>query len=282
MTTQELNDTARTLVAGGKGLLAMDESNATCDKRFAVWGIPQTEAARHAYRELIITTPRLSDCISGVILYDETIREHKSDGTSFVKLIVDGGIIPGIKVDTGAEDLAGHAGEKITEGLDATALAVDVLVCSRDSAAGNWNLARQQRKCCCRAARPLSSCLLRSCRAERNLRCRNGSRIELATDASNTTAHQRPVRQSKPPGRARFGTSRRCCLHGRLVKRKRRSPPRAHHRIVQNVDGNRTRGALGSSRRILPCHVHTKIANDTPSSTTGPAARRRPSSSAAG
>jgi fructose-bisphosphate aldolase class I len=118
MTAQELNDTARTLVAGGKGLLAMDESNATCDKRFATCGIPQTEEARRAYRELLVTTPHLSDCISGVILYDETIREHRDDGTPFVKVVLDAGIIPGIKVDTGAKDLAAHAGEKITEGLD--------------------------------------------------------------------------------------------------------------------------------------------------------------------
>ena len=118
MTAEELNDTARTLVANSKGLLAMDESNGTCDKRFAGLGIPQTEEARHAYRELIITTPHLGECISGVILYDETIRARRSDGTSFVKIIVDAGIIPGIKVDTGAKDLAGHDGEKITEGLD--------------------------------------------------------------------------------------------------------------------------------------------------------------------
>jgi fructose-bisphosphate aldolase class I len=118
MTAAELNDTARILVANGKGLLAMDESNGTCDKRFAALGIPQTKAARHAYRELIITTPHLGECISGVILYDETIRERTRDGTSFVKIIVDAGIIPGVKVDTGAKDLAGHPGEKITEGLD--------------------------------------------------------------------------------------------------------------------------------------------------------------------
>jgi fructose-bisphosphate aldolase class I len=118
MTAQELNDTARMLVVGGKGLLAMDESNATCDKRFAEWGIPQTEEARRSYRELLVTTPHLSECISGVILYDETIREHRDDGTSFVKVVLDAGIIPGIKVDTGAKDLAGHAGEKVTEGLD--------------------------------------------------------------------------------------------------------------------------------------------------------------------
>ena len=118
MNTQELINTAEALVAGDKGLLAMDESNPTCDKRFAKQGIPQTEEARRAYRELIITTPRLGECISGTILYDETIRQRKKDGTLFIKAIIDAGIIPGIKVDTGAKDLAGHPGEKITEGLD--------------------------------------------------------------------------------------------------------------------------------------------------------------------
>ena len=118
MNAQELVDTARALVAGDKGLLAMDESNSTCDKRFAKLAIPQTEEARRAYRELIVTTPGLGECISGVILYDETIRQRKNDGTPFIKVLADAGIIPGIKVDTGAKDLAGHPGEKITEGLD--------------------------------------------------------------------------------------------------------------------------------------------------------------------
>jgi fructose-bisphosphate aldolase class I len=118
MNAQELIDTARTLVAGDKGLLAMDESNPTCNKRFARLGIPQTEEARRAYRELIVTTLGLCECISGAILYDETIRQQKTDGTPFVKAIIDAGIIPGIKVDTGAKDMAGHPGEKITEGLD--------------------------------------------------------------------------------------------------------------------------------------------------------------------
>lgn len=118
MNAQELIDTARTLVAGDKGLLAMDESNPTCNKRFADLGIPQTEEARRAYRELIVTTPGLGECISGAILYDETIRQQKKDGTPFVKVITDAGIIPGIKVDTGAKDMAGHPREKITEGLD--------------------------------------------------------------------------------------------------------------------------------------------------------------------
>ena len=118
MNAQELIDTARALVAGDKGLLAMDESNPTCNKRFARLGIPQTVEARRAYRELIVTTPGLGECISGAILYDETIRQQKKDGTPFVKAIIDAGIIPGIKVDTGAKDMAGHPGEKITEGLD--------------------------------------------------------------------------------------------------------------------------------------------------------------------
>ena len=118
MNTQELIDTARTLVSGDKGLLAMDESNPTCNKRFAALGIPQTQEARRAYREMIVTTPGLAECISGAILYDETIRQQKNDGTPFAKAIADAGIIPGIKVDTGAKDMAGHPGEKITEGLD--------------------------------------------------------------------------------------------------------------------------------------------------------------------
>ncbi len=118
MTLQTLRDTARILVAGDKGLLAMDESNPTCNKRFASLGIPQTVAARRAYREMIVTTAGLGDCISGAILYDETIRQQKSDGTPFVKVLNGAGIIPGIKVDAGAKELAGHPGEKVTEGLD--------------------------------------------------------------------------------------------------------------------------------------------------------------------
>ena len=118
MTAQDLIETAGALVADDKGLLAMDESTPTCNRRFAALGIPQTEEARRTYRELIVTTPGLSECVSGVILYDETIRQRKKDGTPFVKAIADAGIITGIKVDTGAKDMAGHRGEKITEGLD--------------------------------------------------------------------------------------------------------------------------------------------------------------------
>ncbi len=118
MDSQRLIETARSLVAGAKGLLAMDESTGTCNRRFAGLGIPQTEAFRRAYRELIVTTPGLGECISGAILFDETIHQQKEDGTPFVKILVEAGIIPGIKVDTGAKELAGHPGEKITEGLD--------------------------------------------------------------------------------------------------------------------------------------------------------------------
>ena len=118
MNAEKLIDTAKTLMADDKGLLAMDESNPTCNKRFAKLGIPQTVEARRAYRELIVTTPRLGECISGAILYDETIRQQKKDGTPFVQALIAGGIIPGIKVDAGATDMAAHPGEKITEGLD--------------------------------------------------------------------------------------------------------------------------------------------------------------------
>ena len=118
MNVQVLNESAGKLVAADKGLLAMDESNPTCNKRFASLGIPQTVEARRAYRELIATTPGLGESISGAILYDETIRQQKKDGTPLVKVLTDAGIIPGIKVDTGAKDMPGRAGEKITEGLD--------------------------------------------------------------------------------------------------------------------------------------------------------------------
>jgi fructose-bisphosphate aldolase class I len=118
MNEQKLIVTAKTLVADDKGLLAMDESTSTCNKRFAALGISQTVEFRRAYRELLITTPGLARYISGAILYDETIRQQRNDGTPFVKVLLDAGIIPGIKVDMGAKDMAAHPGEKITEGLD--------------------------------------------------------------------------------------------------------------------------------------------------------------------
>ena len=118
MNPQILMDTVKTLFADDKGLLAMDESTSTCNRRFAALGIAQTVQARRAYRELIVTTPGLGECIGGAILYDETIRQQTADGTPFIKILTDAGIVPGIKVDKGAKALAGHPGEKVTEGLD--------------------------------------------------------------------------------------------------------------------------------------------------------------------
>jgi len=118
MNTRSLGETAQALVLANRGLLAMDESTGTCNKRFAEVGIPQTIEFRRAYREMIVTTPGLGDCIGGAILFDETIRQQTRDGTPFVDVLVEAGIIPGIKIDAGAVDLAGHPGEKVTEGLD--------------------------------------------------------------------------------------------------------------------------------------------------------------------
>jgi fructose-bisphosphate aldolase class I len=118
MNSHLLIETANLLFADDKGLLAMDESNGTCNKRFEKLGIPQTVEARRAYRDLIVTTSGLGESIGGAILCDETIRQQKSDDTPFVKVLIEAGITPGIKVDTGAKALAGHPGEKVTEGLD--------------------------------------------------------------------------------------------------------------------------------------------------------------------
>ena len=118
MNTDSLETTAKRMVADGKGLIAIDESTATCNKRFAKRGIPQTAEAHRKYRELIVNTPGLGESISGAILYDETIRQQKDDGTPFAKAFADVGIIPGIKVDKGAKEMARFPGEKITEGLD--------------------------------------------------------------------------------------------------------------------------------------------------------------------
>jgi fructose-bisphosphate aldolase class I len=96
----------------------MDESNPTCNKRFAKLGIPQTEEARRAYREMIVSTSGLGESINGAILCDETIRQQTKYGNPFAKALADAGIIPGIKVDAGAKEMAGHPGEKISEGLD--------------------------------------------------------------------------------------------------------------------------------------------------------------------
>ena len=118
LVTVTLSEIARTLVAPGKGILAADESTGTIKRRFDAIGVENTEDNRRAYRELLFRTPGASQFISGVILYDETIRQKAADGTPLVKILTDQGWIPGIKVDTGAKALAFSPKETVTEGLD--------------------------------------------------------------------------------------------------------------------------------------------------------------------
>jgi fructose-bisphosphate aldolase class I len=118
MNKQILKDTIHQLFSGHKGLLAMDESNGTCNKRFAAAGIPQTIEMRRKYRELIVTTPGLNESIGGAILYDETIWQQTSNGVPMAEVLVKAGIIPGIKVDMGVKPMAVFPNEKVTEGLD--------------------------------------------------------------------------------------------------------------------------------------------------------------------
>ncbi|HEX7991858.1 MULTISPECIES: class I fructose-bisphosphate aldolase [unclassified Stenotrophomonas] len=118
MSIELLAETAQAMVAPGKGIIAIDESTGTIAKRFASVGIENTEENRRAYRELLLTTPKLNEHISGAILYDETIRQSTKDGVPFAKYMADNGMIPGIKVDKGAHPLAGCPGELVTEGLD--------------------------------------------------------------------------------------------------------------------------------------------------------------------
>ncbi|MBK1667741.1 fructose-bisphosphate aldolase class I [Rhodovibrio sodomensis] len=118
MDANQLTTIAKQMVADGKGLLAADESTRTITKRFGNYDIESTERTRRDYREILFSTPDAGKHISGVILYDETIRQDASDGQPLVKKIQDGGMIPGIKVDTGAKPLAPTGAEKVTEGLD--------------------------------------------------------------------------------------------------------------------------------------------------------------------
>ena len=124
----ELQHTAQSLMADSKGLLAMDESNPTCNKRFEALGIPQTPEMRRAYREMIVTTPGLGQSISGAILFDETLRQRLKNDRSFIEALANAGIVPGIKLDLGAKPLPGFPGEKITEGLDGLPERVDEYV----------------------------------------------------------------------------------------------------------------------------------------------------------
>jgi fructose-bisphosphate aldolase class I len=118
MHTSELSATAHAMVANHRGLLAADESTSTIGKRFATIKLESTEENRRLYREMLFTTPAVTESISGVILYDETLYQKTSDGVPFPTYLRGLGMIPGIKVDTGAKALAGHPGETITEGLD--------------------------------------------------------------------------------------------------------------------------------------------------------------------
>ncbi len=118
MSIEQLAETAQAMVAAGKGIIAIDESTATIAKRFEGVGIANNEENRRAYRELLLTTPKLSDYVSGAILFDETIRQSTKSGVPFAKYMAEQGIIPGIKVDKGAQALAGFPGETVTEGLD--------------------------------------------------------------------------------------------------------------------------------------------------------------------
>jgi fructose-bisphosphate aldolase class I len=117
-TSSDLTSTAKSLVADGKGILAADETVPTVTKRLGAQSIESTSDSRRAYREMFFTTPGIGEFISGVILQDETIHQKNPDGIALPDLLVDQGIIPGIKVDTGAKPLAGAPGEKVTEGLD--------------------------------------------------------------------------------------------------------------------------------------------------------------------
>lgn len=118
MVMQDMAATAHALVAPGKGILAADESFSTANKRFAKLGIPTTEEMRRAYREMLFTTADIGEFFSGVILFDETIRQGTKDGVPFTKVLQDAGILPGIKLDAGAKPLAKSPGELVTEGLD--------------------------------------------------------------------------------------------------------------------------------------------------------------------
>jgi fructose-bisphosphate aldolase class I len=118
MSIDQLPEIAQAMVARGKGIIAIDESNATIKKRFDTVGVENTEENRRAYREMLLTTPGLGEHISGAILYDETLRQKTKDGLPFTQVMMDNGILPGIKVDKGTTPLAGFPGEVVTDGLD--------------------------------------------------------------------------------------------------------------------------------------------------------------------
>lgn len=118
MNADTLTKTAHQMVARSKGLIAADESNASCEKRFQAVGTPCTPETRAAYRETLLAAPGIEEYVSGVILFDETFRQKTSSGQTFPEILAQKGILPGIKVDLGTEELALHPGEKITKGID--------------------------------------------------------------------------------------------------------------------------------------------------------------------
>lgn len=118
MNQETLKQTAQAMVAPGKGILAIDESMGTCEKRFTAVGVECNEENRRQYRQLLVSAPGIGDWLSGMILFDETLRQKDDQGTPFPEVLASNGMIPGIKVDKGAKDLALHSGEKVTEGLD--------------------------------------------------------------------------------------------------------------------------------------------------------------------
>ena len=116
--SEQLHETARALVAPGRGILAADESSPTIKRRFDTIGLESTETNRRDWRQLLFTSEGIGDWISGVILFEETLAQNASDGRSLVEVLTSNGVIPGVKVDKGAKDLAGSPNEKVTEGLD--------------------------------------------------------------------------------------------------------------------------------------------------------------------
>ena len=132
----DIAQTASALVAPAKGILAADESTSTIKKRFDAIGVESTEPNRRTYRELLFRTPGIAQFISGVILYDETIRQKAADGTPLVKILKDQGILPGIKADVGAKPLAFSPAEVVTEGLDGLRGSLNTKDSARSSASG--------------------------------------------------------------------------------------------------------------------------------------------------
>ena len=188
----ELELTARALVAPGKGILAADESDGTIKKRFDSIEVESTEDNRRAYRELLFTTEGVEDYISGVILYDETIRQNSSDGTPFPELLASKGVIPGIKVDLGAKPLALAEGETITEGLDGLR-------------AGSRSTARSARASRS-GARPT----------------RSVTTFPASTASGRTRTRSRATRRSARRRASSRSSSRRCCRTARTRSTSRR------------------------------------------------------------